>query len=125
MKFYFFVLTIFCVSVTVNASTVTPNKGDPPLDREKMHKKAGTSFSSIFYSDYENTTLFIDFQNIYDQLTEINIFREDQLMLEDFVEDLPANTIYEINLGVFREGTYTLELVTNEGIKIHKEIVIE
>ena len=81
--------------------------------------------SEIFYNDNENQLLFIDFQAIEDQVSQLNILKNDELMMEDDVSDLPANTIYELNLEVLREGNYTIELVCGQGIKIRKEIVIE
>lgn len=86
-----------------------------------------TSFivQNIFFSDYDNAILFIDFQALPDQILNINILRDDAVMMEDEVTDLPLNTIYELNLDVIRAGKYIVELVTAEGIVVHKEIWVE
>ena len=83
------------------------------------------SLSAIFFEDTEGELLFIDFEAIGDGIVQLNILKGQSLMLEDDVTDLPANAIYELNLEVFRQGTYTIELVTDKDIKIHKEIVVE
>lgn len=116
-------LLILCLfaSVQLTASNGNPLKGNnPPTPKTET----SISFSDIFYSDYENTTLFIDFESLGNQFSELNILRADQLMMEDDIRDLPTNTIYEINLEVLRAGTYVLELKTPDGIKVHKEFVI-
>ena len=83
------------------------------------------SFSRIFFYDNENELLFIDFEAIADDLMMLNIYRDGDLMMEDDVTDLPDNTIYEINTTVIREGSYTVELVTSNDIKIRKEILVK
>jgi len=115
-------LTFICLLIVaqLSAFNVHPNTGVEPTDNTETAVK----FSKIFYSDYENTTLFIDFQSLGNQFSELNIIRNDQLMMTDDIKDLDISTIYEINLEVFREGTYTLELKTPDGIKVHKEFVI-
>ncbi|MEM9822300.1 MAG: hypothetical protein AAF985_14550 [Bacteroidota bacterium] len=110
----FFVTQLF-------ASSGAPKWGVEPI---KTSSEAVVSFSKIFYSDYENTTLFVDFNSLGNQFSELNILRDNRLMMTDDIRDLDINTIYEINLEVFREGTYILELKTPDGIKVHKEFVI-
>ena len=83
------------------------------------------SLAKVFFSDEEEGTLFIDFEAMGDRIISVNILSNNQLMLEDDVRDLPGNVIYEINLKVLREGTYTIELVTDQSIKIQKNIVID
>jgi len=102
------------------ANNGTPTNVEPTV----KEPTSPIAFSKIFYSDYANTTLFVDFEALGGQFTQLNILREDELMLEDNVSDLPTNTIYEINLEVLRAGEYTLELETPEGIKVIKEFVI-
>ncbi len=99
-------------------------EGNPLSSNPVTKDKTAISFSDIFYSDYENTTLFIDFETLGNQFSELNILRSNDLMMQDDIRDLDTTTIYEINLEVFRAGTYTLELKTPDGIKIHKEFVI-
>ncbi|MEM8907903.1 MAG: hypothetical protein AAGD05_08665 [Bacteroidota bacterium] len=100
------------------AKSGTPPGGGTPKEKTVI------LFSEIFYSDYENTTLYVDFKSLGNQFSELNILRDHQLMMQDDIRDLPLNTIYELNLSVFRQGTYVLELKTPDGIKVHKEFVI-
>ena len=115
MKVSFLSLLFVClISNVAMADTAKSVPANAPLD-----------LSEIFYNDNENQLLFIDFQAIGDQVSLLNILKDDELMMEDDVSDLPDNTIYELNLEVLRNGNYTVELVCKDGIKIRKEIVIE
>ena len=117
------ILTLFTVmffSLNLMANNGTPTNPTPVVEKPT----SSIAFSKIFYSDYANTTLFIDFEALGNQFAELNILRDDKLMLEDNVTDLPSDTIYEIDLEVLRAGAYTLELKTPEGIKVIKEFVI-
>jgi len=80
---------------------------------------------NIFFNDLENKILFIDFEALSDQVINVNILREELVMMEDEVMDVPTNAIYEINLEVIRSGKYTVELVTQSGIVVHQEIWVE
>lgn len=83
------------------------------------------SLSNAFFKDSEEEVLFIDFDAIGDRIVAINILLDTKLMMEDDVRDLPADVIYEINLSILRDGQYTIELVTDQSIKIQKIIVID
>ena len=72
-----------------------------------------------------NQQVFVDFESITDDLVSLNLWRSDKIMMEDDISDLPGNTIYELNTSLFRSGHYTIELVTLQGVKIHKKITIE
>ncbi len=117
---FLFVFLIFC-------STVQANNGNPTNADATVTATEKTSYSldKIFYNDFENDYLFVDFLSITDDLTQINLLRDDKLMMEVDVRDLPGNAIYELNLNLFRSGNYTIELVTLVGVKIHKDILIE
>ncbi|MEM1319792.1 MAG: hypothetical protein AAGG75_06010 [Bacteroidota bacterium] len=104
------------------ANTGVVGPYDPPMEGIG---DGTVSLSAIFFEDIEGELLFIDFEAIGDGIVQLNILKGQGLMLQDDVTDLPANTIYELNLEVFRSGTYTIELVTDKDIKIHKEITIE
>ena len=81
--------------------------------------------SNVFFKDDQGEVLFIDFDAIGDSIVRINLFSGDKLMMEDDVRDLPDNVIYEINLAILRQGDYTIELVTDQSIKIQKTFVID
>ncbi len=116
-------LTLFlCLSTTVAATNGIPENFKTPFG---VLTEGGHSFNNIFFTDEEDNLLFVDFSVVADRLEELNIWREGKLMLEDKIIDLPRNTIYELNLNIMREGTYIVELVTEHGIKIQKEIVIK
>ena len=114
------VLLSFCFSL--NATNGIPPRFEV-LDF--INNSTSYSFNNIFFFDNENELLFVDFEAIADDLVMLNIYREDQLMMEDDVTDLPDNAIYEININIIRKGIYIVELVTIHNIKIRKEVVVE
>ncbi len=85
----------------------------------------GYTTDKIFFNDFENHFLFVDFEPVTETVMEINLYRGEDLMMVDRVADLPDNTIYEFNTGLLRSGDYTIELVTLDGVKIHKKLLIE
>lgn len=108
-------LLLLVFTLNLNAAvTIGPLSNDDPTD-----------LTEIFYSDFESDLLYIDFKAVGDRVTQLNILKDDNLMMEDDVTDLPDNTIYELNLDVLRQGNYTVELVCEQGITIRKRIVIE
>ena len=103
-------------------TATTPIEGNPSKSDTETRK---STLSNIFFNDAEDEILFIDFDQLDDEILEINIFREKELMMNDAVNDLPADVIYEINLDVFRKGKYIIEIVTQQDIKIQKSVIIE
>ncbi|MFT5165088.1 MAG: hypothetical protein ACI8P3_000312 [Saprospiraceae bacterium] len=115
---FLFVFLCFCANIHAN----NDNPANPSVTAT-----AETSYplNKIFYNDSENHHVFVDFESITDDLVKLNIWRSGKIMMEDDIADLQANTIYEINSDLFRSGNYTIELVTLQGIKIHKKLIIE
>ena len=115
---FLFTLLFFCF-------TTQANNGTPST--VSVYASAPTEYSldRIFYNDFENDYVFVDFESITDDLLQVNLLRDNVLMMEDDVSDLPGNAIYELNTDLFRSGDYTIELVTFQGVKIYKKIKIE
>jgi len=86
--------------------------------------------SKLFISDYDNTLLFIDFEVMNSQFTQISIFQNDQVVFEEDLSDLPSSTIYEVNLDQLnKSNTYVLKLDINRVTssrwnKFSKKVVI-
>ena len=119
---------ILSLSMTLSLfSFVFAHNGDPVIPAKKTITTtiSGVSLDKIFLSDYEGAALYVDFEAIDDQIVEVNLLKEDKLVMEDNVRDLPGNTIYELNLTILGTGKYTLVLMTNEGIGIQKTILID
>ena len=96
---------------------------DPPV--KVVAENAPLSVEKVFLGDVENRVLYVDFAAVSEQIIELNILKDGKLMMQDDVNDLPGSTIYEVNLEIIREGTYTVELVTNKDIKIQKVITVQ
>ncbi len=104
---------------------LSAHSGDPETPKNNSSETTAISLKDIFLSDYDNVTLFIDFQAVAGEITELNVLKNGQALLEDDVRDLPGNTIYELNLEVMNPGTYDVELKTAQGITIQKELIVE
>lgn len=108
-------------------SCVFAHNGDPDSPKSNTSTNAtevGISLKDIFLSDYEGVTLFIDFQAVKDAVVDVNVRAQDNLILHDDVSNLPGSTIYELDLSKLTTGSYLVELKTNQGISIQKELII-
>ena len=75
-----------------------------------------------FYLDKENKVYYIDFESISVNLSDIKVFNQNgELVISDKLCDLPVNTIYELNIGDLKPGSYKVELRSYTGV-IEKEI---
>ena len=116
------VMLFLCLNLgnVLNANNTNPSEATVTSSEETRY-----ALDKIFFNDFENNYLFVDFEPVTDELTFVNLWRGEELMMVDNVTDLPSNTIYEFNTGLLRSGDYTIELVTLEGVKIHKKLSIE
>jgi len=110
---------MFC-TLSIFAGNSTNHPIDPPTGTV-----AASEFSKLFFSDYDNTLLFIDFAAMSIQFTKISIFQNNTIVMEEDLSDLLPSTIYEVNLDQLnKSNTYVLKLETADGITINKEFVI-
>ena len=106
-------------------NTLFAAHSEPTSTRPPIPISTTFSLSDIFLSGDNGTTLFVDFLAVEDQINQLNITRAGTVVLKDEVSDLPGNTIYEINLSVFRAGVYCIELQTSTGECFEKVIIVE
>lgn len=71
-----------------------------------------------FYADKENATVFIDFEEIEDTATQLEIISEnDEVLLTEDLTNVPFNTIYELDVAFLNSGKYSIRIKTyNETI---------
>ena len=115
---FLFLSLCFCANIHAN-------NGNPANPSVTATAETSYSLENIFYKDFESRNIFVDFESITDDLVTLNLWRSDEIMMEDDITDLSGDTIYELNTSLFRSGHYTIELVTLQGVKIHKKITIE
>ncbi|RMF31473.1 MAG: hypothetical protein D6765_01730 [Bacteroidetes bacterium] len=85
-----------------------------PSDQHSLLGLSSDSWS--FYMDHENKVLFIDFETIPVNLSEVVIRnREGKVVWKDELWNLPVNSIYEVNLKPFPAGDYEVELKSFTG----------
>lgn len=76
----------------------------------------GEELKEIFFTDQENKLLFVDFEELGEELVELKIVNGEQVLLADNVSELPKNTIYEIDLNAFEsKKEYKMLLKTPYG----------
>ncbi len=121
MRFLSITLFLFVLSFQSFAKT-----GNPVAKSTILTEVNYTyTFSNIFFEDAESEMLFVDFEAIEDDITSIKMIKGEKLMLEDNVTDLPGDIIYEFSFESVKPGKYTIEITTNQDIKIRKDIIIE
>ena len=80
-------------------------------------KAAIAGSSETFYEDAENKLLYIDFETVNVNLSDIKVKNADgEIVLEDELWSLPVNTIYEVDYKEFAAGTYEIELRSFTGV---------
>jgi hypothetical protein len=81
--------------------------------------------TAIFFTDEVNQLLFIDFEALGEDVSELKILNDETVVLKEDVSRLPENTIYEINLKNLKSGkNYKILLNTPFGI-LTKEFFIQ
>ena len=79
---------------------------------------------NIFYQDPDNNILLIDFKEVKEKLTKVQVIKGQEVIMEDRVEDLAEDSIYEIDLNTYAQGNYTITLITTSQKLIEEEISI-
>jgi hypothetical protein len=79
-----------------------------------------------FHTDQNRQVLYIDFQALGGNMSKLVVQNANKeiVMTDDQLFDLPANTIYEVDLAEFGKGNYTVELHTYNSI-IREEINLQ
>lgn len=79
-----------------------------------------------FHTNKENKLLYIDFEMLGGKMSRLLLkSAKEQVVVEDnHLFDLPINTIYEVNLENLERGSYFVELYTYDHKVIKKEIKI-
>lgn len=108
----FFSLPLFA---STNISLIDP---DPTTIQEYQPEK-------IFFNNDTNDLLFVDLETISNQVIKINVLQNDAIVMEEDVAELPQNTIHEVELTLFKKGTYTIEIVTLDKVSITKQVTIK
>jgi len=106
-------------------ATLLFSKNTPQLQLQGMDVTIDVlTNGNIFYQDPENNVLLIDFKEVNRKISSVKVTKADQILMEDRVEDLSENSIYEINLNNYEEGAYTVTLVTFAAEEISEEFTI-
>lgn len=70
-----------------------------------------------FFSDNETRVLFIDFEKIKVNLSDITVKNTTgEVVFKEDVWQLPVNTIFEIDYSSFRPGKYQIEIRSFTGM---------
>ena len=80
--------------------------------------------SHIFYLNDIGNLLFIDFNVIDEKLEKVRVLKDNRIIKQKDITDLPSNMIYELDFSDYEAGNYTVELSTDNKTKIRKEVAI-
>lgn len=124
-KNFFLVTFTFCFLFITN---VLLAQETPLKYADEFTTKGGATFSiflddnndlttAVFFTDKENQLLFIDFEALGEEVSEISITNNQAIISTEDVSLLPTNTIYEIDLKNYKSGQqYKISLHTSFGI---------
>ncbi len=111
MKRLFYMVSV--VFLTLCAQTVNGQisyTGDSAGFLDKNLLEIGATDWSI-YADDENGLIYVDFENIGVNLNDLLVRNKNgEIVFKDEVWNLPVDTIYEIDLTAFGNGTFEVEL---------------
>lgn len=120
MKFLFFTIACACLSVlslpaqTSSLASVSNSSSFQIMDSEDWS----------FFADKEAKVLFVDFEKIKVNLSDITVKDPaGEVVFKEDVWQLPVNTIFEINYADFKPGKYSVEIRSFTGI-IKRELVV-
>lgn len=82
------------------------------------------SDGTIFHKDKHNR-LLIDFKAVKAKLVQVQIAKNNNVLLSDPVSDLSTNIIYEVDLNKYGKGTYTVTLTTSQQKVITETISVQ
>ena len=122
MKKYISIIAVFTLT---NLTVLANDTYNSLLPSDTITTTTEAIINNAFYSNETNDLVFIDFEDIKLTINTINIIQNDVTIMEEDVQDLPQNMIHEIDLTIFEKGKYTLELITQDNIKIRKKIIID
>lgn len=105
-------------------NTITPNS----YDTNNTHsytcnfKYENVEVKNIFFTNESEDLIYIDFLAISSEVNQVKIFANDQEVLVEDVNELPQNSIYEVDLTILQKGDYEIQVhLQNE--KIISELV--
>ena len=78
----------------------------------------------IFHKGQDNR-IHIDFNAVKEKLINIQIEKDGILILQDRVNDLSKEVIYEINLEKYGKGSYTIAITTSLKRKITETYMVQ
>lgn len=103
-----FLLPLLLFPIFLSAQTSVSTA--PDLDFEMLELREVVGDWDIF-TDEENKSYYIDFQDVDHNLREVVVLNDRQETVYRMnVADLPTNSIYEISYRDFPSGNYTVEL---------------
>lgn len=137
MKAVFSIVATLFFSVTLSAQTATTTTQtadvstiDSDIDWGNFELELDTEIAAApwtFHTNQNSKLLYIDFEALGGKMSHLVIrSNEKSVVIEDnHLFDLPANTIYEVNLDNLKRGSYFVELYTFNNEVINKEITIQ
>ncbi|MEM1123373.1 MAG: hypothetical protein AAGJ18_23230 [Bacteroidota bacterium] len=120
-----FTLCFTVILITI-FTTMLYSENQPQLQLEGIELTLDApTIGTIFYKDLANKLVLIDFKEVRERLSTVQLTQADKVLLEDKVSDLAIDSIYELDLNTYDKGNYTITLITLEKRAISEQITIE
>lgn len=108
-----FIICLFFTANIVAAQSQNINTLSTSLNTE--YQEVTVVEKAVFFTDVDESTYYVDFEAIGSPIAEISLRANNEIILLENTLELPANTIYGIDLSKLKPGSYSIELVTIEG----------
>lgn len=141
MKFTFFILlsSLFTIHTAIGQDNSTASVNTNPKQINSKTTTDEIDWSNFelemedvndqwtFHTDQDLRLLYIDFEALGGKMSHLVIKSNDNTVIleDDHLFDLPANTIYEVNLQKLEKGSYFVELHTFTDDVIKEEIELQ
>jgi len=102
---------VFCFLATVGFSQSLANLDNTVDNTEKLLNFSAEDWS--FFHDAEHNTFYIDFETVDVNLSDLKVINEEgEVVLQENLQTLPVNTIFELSLEGYPLGQYRVEIRT-------------
>jgi len=122
MKNLFLIIAFLFCNLTLTASNY--DNCHPYNSNFISGNETTIDLEKIFFINESEDLIFVDFQSISFHIHEIKITQNGKDILSEDVFELNQNMIYEIDLTIFEEGEYHVELLIEDDTKIRMPITI-
>ncbi len=118
-----YTLVVFCFLATAGFSQSLASLDSKADNTEKLLNFSADDWS--FFHDAEHNTFYIDFETVDVNLSDLKVINESgEVVLQENLQNLPVNTIFELSLEGYPVGTYDVQIRTFTSV-INKAVEVK